>query len=70
MLSWTERKATTEQMLDDVQTLKDKAVLAMVKGRVSTAAVNKEIDEFLCTNRMQILDILDDALYAHINGKS
>ena len=56
MQSWTERKATTEQMLDDVQTLKDKAVLAMFKGRVSTATVNKEIDEFLCANRIQILD--------------
>ena len=69
MLSWNERKATNEQMLEDVQSLKEEAIQAMFKGRVSEAYVNKKIDEFMQANRMQILDILDDAIYAHINGK-
>jgi hypothetical protein len=69
MLSWHDRKATQEEMLEDVQNLKDEAVQAMFKGRVSEAGINKKIDEFMQANRMQILDILDDAIYAHINGK-
>lgn len=69
MLSWNERKATNEQMLEDVQSLKEEAIQAMFKGRVSEASVNKKIDEFMQANRMQILDILDDAIYAHMNGK-
>lgn len=69
MLSWNERKATNEQMLEDVQSLKEEAIQAMFKGRVSEAGVNKKIDEFMQANRMQILDILDDAIYAHMNGK-
>jgi hypothetical protein len=69
MLSWNERKATNEQMLEDVQSLKEEAIQAMFKGRVSEACVNKKVDEFMQANRMQILDILDDAIYAHMNGK-
>lgn len=69
MLSWNERKATNEQMLEDVQSLKEEAIQAMFRGRVSEAGVNKKIDEFMQANRMQILDILDDAIYAHMNGK-
>lgn len=69
MMSWTEKKATSEQMLADVQGLKDRALAAIFRGRVSEACMNAEIDEFMQANRMQILDILDDAIYAHMNGK-
>ena len=70
MQSWVDKRATTAQMLSDVQALKEKAVKAMFKGRVSEACMNAEIDEFMHANRIQILDILDDALYARVNRNS
>lgn len=69
MQSWKEKKSTPEEMLRDVENLKDRAFSAMFKGHVSEACMNTEIDEFMQANRMQILDILDDAIYAHLNGK-
>lgn len=54
--------------LEKVQELKQKAVEALMVQNVGFDVI-KEIDEFFTTNRYQILDILDDALYAHKKGK-
>lgn len=48
------------EMLDRVQDLKE---LVMLNGFQKPKAV----DEFFAENWMQILDILDDALYEHLN---
>ena len=48
-------------MLEEVQRLKESTLLTGFKK-------NQEIDRFFEDNWMQILDILDDALYAYVNG--
>ena len=54
---------TAEQMLEKVQNLKEQALL---NGFEKTA----DIDMFFNENWLPILDMLDDAIYAHINGGS
>ena len=50
----------TQEMLDKVQNLKEQTLF---NGFEKPEAV----DEFFSENWMQILDILDDALYEHLN---
>ena len=47
-------------MLEKVQDLKEQVV-------VNGFDKPKEVDEFFSENWMQILDILDDALYEHLS---
>lgn len=49
-----------KEMLEKVQSLKE---LTIINGFERPLAV----DEFFYENWMQILDILDDALYEHLN---
>jgi hypothetical protein len=50
---------TTKEMLEKVQFLKEQCIL---NGFEKTEAINNFFDE----NWIQILDILDDALYAYL----
>lgn len=52
---------TAKEMLEKVQNLKEQVIFT---GFEKTP----EIDEFFNENWLQILDMLDDALYAYING--
>lgn len=54
--------------LEKVRDLKDKGVRALC-GQGNFSDCDLQIDMFLMTNRYQILDILDDALQAHKEGK-
>ena len=54
--------------LERVQELKEKMVMGLI-GQLCTPDVDREVDNFLVSNKFQILDILDDALYAHKQGK-
>lgn len=69
--SWAERQATPEQMLEDVQKLKQELVknLFNLSDGDARTIINAKVEEFLKVNGTQILDILDDAIYAHMNGK-
>ena len=51
---------SAREMLEMVQRLKEQVLL---NGFEKT----KEVDEFFAVHWMQILDMLDDALYEHIN---
>ena len=51
---------TAKEMLEKVQELKE---ACLFNGFVKPL----ELEEFFDENWMQILDILDDALYAHLN---
>ena len=51
---------STKEMLEKVQNLKEQTLF---NGFQKT----KEVDEFFTENWMQILDILDDALYGYLN---
>lgn len=51
------------EMLDKVQNLKE---LTVINGFEKPTGV----DEFFAEHWMQILDILDDALYAYLNRRS
>lgn len=68
--TWVERRATPEQMLQDINDLKDLVVKSLFSG--DPAAV-KEVDDrvnmFLAMNNLQILDILADALDKFIGAK-
>jgi len=55
-------------ILEKVQELKEKMVMGLM-GQLSTSDIDSEVDNFLISNKFQILDILDDALYAHEQGK-
>lgn len=68
MKSWKEKKSTPEQMLDDVQDMKEQLMIAYYTDS-NKALAEARVDEFMQANREQILDILDDAIYAHLNGK-
>ena len=48
------------EMLGVVQDLKERAI-------INGFEKPKEVDGFFADNWMQILDILDDALYEHLN---
>ena len=52
---------TAKEMFEKVQNLKEQVIFT---GFEKTP----EIDEFFNENWLQILDMLDDALYAYING--
>ena len=54
---------SAKEMLEKVQEMKESLIF---NGFTKT----KEIDEFFDERWMQILDMLDDALYAYINGTS
>ena len=54
--------------LERVQELKEKMVMGFI-GQTYAPDVDREVDNFLISNKSQILDILDDALYAHKQGK-
>ena len=51
---------SAEDLLAEVQRLKEIVLLNGFKK-------NQEVDQFFEEHWMQILDILDDALYKHIN---
>ena len=51
-----------EEMLEKVQGLKELTLLGGFEKP-------QEVDDFFNEHWMQILDILDDALYKHIAGK-
>lgn len=53
---------SAKEMLEKVQELKEQVLF---NGFKKTA----EVDEFFKEYWMQILDMLDDALYAHSQGK-
>ncbi len=55
-------RMNAEQMLEKVQDLKEQVLLNGFRKTV-------DVDEFFNEYWMQILDMLDDALYAHVNGK-
>lgn len=55
-----ERQMNAREMLEKVQELKESVIF---NGFSKT----KEIDDFLNEHWMQILDILDDALYQYLN---
>ena len=67
MFTADEKPLSAQEMLDTVQHLKDQAVQAMF-GQRPDNEVLAEINGFLHAHRMQILDVLDDAFYAHLNG--
>ena len=48
------------EMLDVAQDLKEQTI-------INGFEKSKEVDGFFADNWMQILDILDDALYEHLN---
>lgn len=50
----------TKEMLEKVQDLKEQVILNGFKKP-------NDVDEFFNENWMHILDILDDALYEHLN---
>ena len=52
---------SAKEMLEKVQEMKESLLF-------TGFAKTKEIDEFFDEHWMQILDMLDDALYAYING--
>ena len=52
-----------KEMLEKVQDLKEQVI-------VSGFDKPKEVDGFFTENWIQILDILDDALYEHLLGAS
>ena len=51
---------STKEMLEKVQNLKEQTLF-------NSFQKTKEVDEFFTENWMQILDILDDALYGYLN---
>ena len=51
---------STREMLEKVQDLKEQTILCGFEKP-------QELDEFFNENWMQILDILDDALYEHLH---
>lgn len=52
---------SAREMLEKVQDLKEQTLLCGLEKP-------QELDEFFNENWVQILDILDDALYKHLNG--
>ena len=52
---------SAKEMLEKVQVLKEKTI---INGFEKPGGV----DEFFAENWMQVLDILDDALYAYLHG--
>ena len=52
-----------KEMLEKVQTLKEEAIF------YSGGTKTKAIEDFFNENWMQILDILDDALYGYLNRR-
>ena len=54
---------SAKEMLDKVQELKERTI---INGFEKPGGV----DEFFAENWMQVLDILDDALYAYLQGRS
>ena len=51
-----------KEMLEEVQRLKEESILMIFEKP-------EGVDKFFNEHWIQILDILDDALYRHINGK-
>lgn len=59
---------SAEQLLAKVRELKEKAVMPVCNPN-AMADVDAEIVQFLTEHRYQILDNLDDAYQAHLDGK-
>ena len=53
---------SAKEMFEKVQELKEQIIL---NGFIKT----EDIDAFFAEHWMQILDMLDDALYAYLNGE-
>jgi len=58
----------SNEMLETVQTLKGNMILKLLSG-TSPERVSEYAADFFKENTAQILDILDDALTAHLEGK-
>jgi len=58
----------SDEMLDTVQTIKGNMVFALLGG-ASEERIHEYAADFFKENTAQILDILDDALTAHLEGK-
>jgi len=56
------------EMLETVQTIKGNMVEALISG-ADEERVDEYAADFFRENTAQILDILDDALTAHLEGK-
>lgn len=59
---------SAEEFLAKVRELKEKAVIAIC-NQEAMADVDTEIVQFLTVHRYQILDNLDDAYQAYLDGK-
>ena len=53
---------SAKEMFEKVQELKEQIILNGFRK-------SKDIDAFFAEHWMQILDMLDDALYAYLNGE-
>lgn len=61
---------TAREMLETVQDIKERVVFEILEGdKDKSHELNAMLEEFFQQNWMQILDILDDALYAYVEGK-
>jgi len=54
--------------LETVQALKERMVMAIM-GSGDVLEAKEEAVKFLTQNWIQVLDVLDDALYAHQQGR-
>lgn len=54
---------SAQEMWEKVTVLKELSIISIIKGFEKP----KSVDVFFEQNWMQILDILDDALYEHLN---
>ena len=62
IISRRRERMSTKEMFEKIQELKEQIVF---NGFRKT----KDVDTFFSEYWMQILDMLDDALYAYLNGK-
>ncbi len=69
--SWSERHASTEEMYEDVQLLKELMMRIMFDFDYMSSYklddVKQLVSMFFTVNQIQLLDILDDTLYAQLN---
>ena len=69
--SWSERHASTEEMYEDIQLLKELMMRIMFDFDYMSSYklddVKQLVSMFFTVNQIQLLDILDDTLYAQLN---
>lgn len=59
-----------EELLQEIRSCKTLKVRALYSGdKKLDAAATMYTSSLLCANQAQILDILDDAIQAHLDGK-